>query len=79
MKTSEVKIGGLYLMTISGRRTVVRLVMKMGERYSAQNLLTGRTIFLRSARRLQREVSESQATRLLSIWAKIGEMIPETD
>jgi len=59
MKAIQVKIGGLYLVKVSGRLTQVRITgaNPLGG-YDAVNQQTGRAVRLRSARRLRRLLTE---------------------
>ena len=64
MKISEVRVGGRYSAKVSNKLTIVR-VERIGDTHTyagvrkrivAVNEATGRTIILRSAQRLRREV-----------------------
>lgn len=62
MKRSEVKVGAVYAVKVSGRMTLVRLVSERVSRLSGRaywvgvNLKTRREVMIRSAQRLRREV-----------------------
>lgn len=58
MKKADVKIGGTYLMKVSGRLTHVRIEhARTYGGWEGKNIRTGRTVFIRSAARLRMEVS----------------------
>ena len=72
MKTSEVKIGGLYEAKVSGKIQVVRITSmreaftpdgqrSLGMRFDAVNVATGRAIYIRSPQRLRRAVATYRA------------------
>ena len=69
MKTSDVKIGGLYEAKVSGKVQVVRVTamrerfdprtgQSRGMRFDAVNIATGRRIDIRSPQRLRRAVAD---------------------
>jgi len=57
MKATEVKIGEHYTCKVSDKITVVRIDAKKGKGWNATNMMTGKTIFVKSAQRLRREAS----------------------
>lgn len=58
MKREDVKIGGTYLMKVSGLLTHVRIehATSFGG-WEGRNIRTGRKVFIRSPRRLRQEVA----------------------
>lgn len=78
MKQVEVQIGGHYIANVSGHKAIVRLDSEVtpyripGRRqvrgWSATNIVTGRTIYIKSAARLHRlatadEISAKRVNR----------------
>lgn len=59
MKTREVEIGSVYTAKVSGKVTNVRIlrVNPFGVGWVGVNLLTGREVHIRSARRLRRRIA----------------------
>lgn len=58
MKKADVKVGGEYYATVSGKRCEVRIdAEKPRGGWDATNLATGKKILIKSAARLQSEVS----------------------
>lgn len=61
MKKEAITVGSSYIARVSGRLTTIRIerVSSYGNGWEALNLNTGRTIHIRSARRLQRLVYQA--------------------
>jgi len=53
MKKNEVKIGGVYTAKVSDKVVPVRVDAVKGTGWSATNLATGKTIYIKSAQRLR--------------------------
>jgi len=53
MKKNEVKIGGVYTAKVSDKVVPVRIDAVKGTGWSATNLATGNTIYIKSAQRLR--------------------------
>jgi hypothetical protein len=60
MKATEVKIGEHYTCKVSDKITVVRIDGKKGKGWNATNMMTGKTIFVKSPQRLRREASTAE-------------------
>ena len=56
MRQADVEKGRMYRCKVSGRMVTVKILTVCIHGYVAKNLATGRTIHLRSARRLRQEV-----------------------
>jgi hypothetical protein len=67
MLKSDVHIGGYYTTTVSGKPAAVRIdsVNRFGG-WIATNMNTGRQVTIKSGRRLQREVTETDVARYQS-------------
>jgi len=61
MKKDEVKIGGVYTAKVSDRLVSVRIDAVKGTGWSATNLATGKTIYIKSAQRLRGEAKGTAA------------------
>lgn len=55
MKKNEVKIGGVYAAKVTDKLVPVRIDATKGTGWSATNLATGKTIYIKSAQRLRDE------------------------
>lgn len=72
MKNAQVIIGHVYIATVSGRRVAVKIWYKCGtekhytpiyrkhDGWIALNLKTGRTIYITSGRRLQKDITDNK-------------------
>ena len=69
MYREEIKFGGAYVMRVSGKMTVVEVYGLRRRGYGGfdvVNLRTGRSIYLRSARRIQREATSDEKRQALA-------------
>ena len=55
MKKNEVKVGGVYTAKVSDKVVPVRIDAVKGTGWSATNMATGKTIYIKSAQRLRGE------------------------
>lgn len=74
MRREQVKIGGLYLAKVSNKLAVVRILNArlIGKGWTAKNQCTGRNVFILSARRLRREIDESNLGKFIELLARLG-------
>ena len=69
MKQREVKLGGTYAAKVSDRLVPVRLDRESTYGgWDATNLVTGRSIRIKSAQRLRYEVEQSES----GDWGRVG-------
>jgi len=59
MKKNDVKIGGVYTAKVSNRLVPVRIDAEKGTGWSATNLATGKTIYIKSAQRLRGKAKDA--------------------
>lgn len=61
MRANDVKIGKVYVVKVSGRPVPVQIYTDKltGYKFAGINLMTGREILFRNARRLRQELTES--------------------
>jgi len=64
MKKADVKIGGVYTAKVSRRLVPVRIDATKGTGWSATNLVTGNTIYVKSAQRLRGKCTEADLAGL---------------
>ena len=61
MKKNEVKVGGVYTAKVSDKVVPVRIDAVKGTGWSATNMTTGKTIYIKSAQRLRGEAKGTAA------------------
>jgi len=61
MKKNEVKVGGVYTAKVSDKVVPVRIDAVKGTGWSATNMATGKTIYIKSAQRLRGEAKGTAA------------------
>jgi len=61
MKKNEVKIGGVYTAKVTDKLVPVRIDATKGTGWSATNLTTGKTVYIKSAQRLRGEAKDAAA------------------
>jgi len=64
MKKNEVKVGGVYTAKVSRKLVPVRIDATKGTGWSATNLVTGNTIYIKSAQRLRGKCTEADLAGL---------------
>jgi len=64
MKKNEVKVGGVYTAKATGKLVPVRIDATKGTGWSATNLVTGKTIYIKSAQRLRGKCTEADLAGL---------------
>jgi hypothetical protein len=62
MKKADVKVGGTYKAKVTDKIVSVRLDREKGTGWSATNLVTGKTIYIKSAQRLRGPAPGQDAT-----------------
>lgn len=69
MRKEQVTIGALYIAKVSNKMTVVEILNErlLGKGWTAKNRMTGRNIYIRSARRLRQEIDESDLSKFLEL------------
>jgi hypothetical protein len=71
MKKNEVKRNAVYLVKVSGQIALVKLVIESHYGgWDGTNLVTGRTVRIKTAARLRREIPEDKIDEILTIYRR---------
>jgi len=74
MKKAEVKIGGRYVAKVAGVLTVVKITGEATSGWAAINERSGRSVRIKSAQRLRREVEPGQSASLAVVAERLASM-----